>query len=529
MKGSLARTFGDRRRRQQGSVLSGVLIITAFVAILSGALMTELSSSFILSHTFAQRVANEATIDSALELGLSQLQSQPVNQGCPVLSPVSLNGLVAASAYQSCGPSVDTHVAPFTAIAAAEPFTIDGVTASVPPPGGNEYIVVDSLGHFFRYGFGQTTASWTASIGGSVTAPPLAFPNGTTVLVPVQNPTAPGSPGCGAMAGCVASLDYGQGVECYMQAGGVVPTSPAAGVRFPNTVYFADSSGTLWAYDVSSDTCSALASVSVPQAVVAGPIVFPGKTADEIFMVLSDGSGSQLIQFEYRGPRKLRDIYAKQLALPQAVGLQFDQSQLPARAAITFANGLVQLLQVQSGNAGVIGQYSLPTSLATDPTWCCGASPSTIGVGGQNGRFYVLDSTPALIANYSLGAAINTAATTDSAGDWFVGADDGNLHEIPAVQSNPTSYSFGNGGMGLIRSAANVGSCGAGLCAYLGAASGSLFMVHLTVWQATMWACLGASASACSGANPRGWTSVQVGSVASATPVYIQGWSYYSP
>ena len=39
--------LSDRRRSQRGSVLSGVLIMVAFLAIISGALMTELSTNFV--------------------------------------------------------------------------------------------------------------------------------------------------------------------------------------------------------------------------------------------------------------------------------------------------------------------------------------------------------------------------------------------------------------------------------------------------------------------------------------------------
>jgi len=61
----------DRKRSQRGSVLSGVLIITAFLAIIAGGLMTELSSSFLLSRAQLHRVDNEATVNSAVELALN--------------------------------------------------------------------------------------------------------------------------------------------------------------------------------------------------------------------------------------------------------------------------------------------------------------------------------------------------------------------------------------------------------------------------------------------------------------------------
>src|ERR1700738_2380660 len=72
---SLRALLKDRRRSQQGSVLGGVLIITAFLAILSGALMTELSTNFLLSTDLVNRVNTEATVSSAAAMYINQLQS----------------------------------------------------------------------------------------------------------------------------------------------------------------------------------------------------------------------------------------------------------------------------------------------------------------------------------------------------------------------------------------------------------------------------------------------------------------------
>src|SRR5260370_18136753 len=96
----------DRRRSQRGSVLSGVLIMTAFIAIISGALMTELSTNFLLSNTMLNRVANEATDNSAIELSLSQLQATQLNAPCPSLPTTSVNNLKASAVYLSSWPTV---------------------------------------------------------------------------------------------------------------------------------------------------------------------------------------------------------------------------------------------------------------------------------------------------------------------------------------------------------------------------------------------------------------------------------------
>ena len=79
---SIRRVLSDRRARQRGSVLSGLLIIVAMLAILIGALMTDLSSSFVLSRTVGERVQREATVSSAMELGFYELQASAVPHVC---------------------------------------------------------------------------------------------------------------------------------------------------------------------------------------------------------------------------------------------------------------------------------------------------------------------------------------------------------------------------------------------------------------------------------------------------------------
>ena len=86
-------------------MLSGVLIIVAMLAILIGALMTQLSSAFALSRTASVRLANEATVNSAVELALHNLQIGPVPAVCVRDGrgpwPVTLNGR-SAVVTQTC-------------------------------------------------------------------------------------------------------------------------------------------------------------------------------------------------------------------------------------------------------------------------------------------------------------------------------------------------------------------------------------------------------------------------------------------
>ncbi|HVH63482.1 MAG TPA: hypothetical protein VNA65_07770, partial [Candidatus Dormibacteraeota bacterium] len=89
--------FRDGKRSQHGGILSGVLIMTAFVAIIAGALMTELSGNFLLASSLMSRTAAQATINSSVELSLSQLQSSQLDAPCPNLSSATLNNLTASA------------------------------------------------------------------------------------------------------------------------------------------------------------------------------------------------------------------------------------------------------------------------------------------------------------------------------------------------------------------------------------------------------------------------------------------------
>ena len=137
----------DRRRSQRGSVLSGVLIMTAFIAIISGALMTELSTNFLLSHTLLNRVANEATENSAIELSLSQLQSTQLNAPCPALVPATVNNQTASATYLSCWPTVDRRSPSFSQIGSSSgAFNVDGTHVQLGKL--NDYIVGDNYSRF---------------------------------------------------------------------------------------------------------------------------------------------------------------------------------------------------------------------------------------------------------------------------------------------------------------------------------------------------------------------------------------------
>ena len=515
----------DRRRSQRGSVLSGVLIITAFIAIIAGALMTELSTNFLLSHALVARVDREATVNSAMELAMNQLETAPLYGGCPAAPAIPpLNGLNAAVTYVSCVPIVDPgRTSPATRLASSAPFTVDGVTGVA--GGGVEYLVGDSGGKVYGVRVGQTSTNWLASVGAAVSAPPTIMPDRATVLVPI--------------GGGVSVLDFNDSSpatpECSLPAGGNVTAQASSGATLQTTAFFGDSRGTVYAYSTASQSCGGGAQTQVPQPVVAGPVVFPGpmNNSDELFVVVSDSSGSQLVDLVYQSKKRtfLRERTSP-LAYPSAVGLAVDGSNLPARIAITFAGGGVQVVTVNSGTMQSLGSTQLAAGLSDAPAWCCGSAPSTIAVGAQDGTLSVLNAASMVTASYQLGGAITGSPMADAGGDWFVGADDGNLYEIPASGSSGQVVSFGGGSLGLVRSSVEVVPCASSICAYLGSGpsgTGALYEVQLDTRQVAAWACIGTAVNSCSGANPRLWATMLVGSQSSPQAVAIQGWSYYSP
>lgn len=545
----MAALLGDRRRSQRGSVLTGVLIITAFVAIIAGALMTELSTNFLLSRAMVHRTSNQATVNSELELAISKLSGQPIYQGCPGLPQASLNGSTAAATYVTCGPTIDSrrNSSAVTRLAASASITVDGTLTSQ-----NGYVVGDSSGDAYQYSAGALSRY---HIGGSVSGPPQVMPADGTLTVPVVNPTVPADVGCPTRT-CVAVFDPSDTTpECYLSATASVLGRPAAGINNRGYTFFAASDASLYAYYTWGGQCTFAGRVQLtqpgfpPLSTVASVAVFAGPTgatfsADEVFVGVTDGSSSWLQQLEFRQNCRSRNgqcgggfnggaftwFQTWGLVPGRAVGGSFDSTTLPARLAVSFTNGDVEILQVQSGVVTPTGSWQLPTGLSGTPAWCCRAAPNRIGVGGQNGRFYVLDAGLAgIAATYNLGAAINSTASVDGGGDWFVGADDGNVWEIPAIQAAPTTWSFGQNAFGSVRSSVQVASCGGSVCAYLGASNGGAYVVQLDTRQVVMWACIGPATTSCTGENPRLWAAMQVGSLSSVNAVHISVWSYYSP
>ncbi|HKW60289.1 MAG TPA: hypothetical protein VJR46_11120 [Candidatus Dormibacteraeota bacterium] len=524
----------DRDRAQRGSVLSGVLIITAFIAILSGALMTSLSANFIVAHDLITRTVNEATIHSSLELAIDRVQNTQLTSACPNLSPApTLNGLNTSVTYLSCALVTDSSPAAIP-IAGASPVALDGTYFSLPgvlPGSGNEYLAVDSNGTLYGYTFGAAAAAWQFGVGGMPTAPPTPMAAGygeIADLVPERD--ASGNYGVAV----IEETTPGQpSLKCTMATGpnAKVAASPAASRNPSGVAYFGDQGGTLYAYDASArGSCGQLGSSSAGDPIVAGPVVFPGSTAhnDRLFVVTADTTSSALVEYRYSGnTRSLTRVASLDLPAPSAVGLDVDSTSLPARIAITFANGTVAIVQVStSSSMAILGTTVAATSLAKPPTWCltCRGGNGAIGVGGPGGVF-VYDTRLNLHMSLN-GVSIATSPTPDAGGDWFAGGSNGALYELNAT-TLIASHVFPVGS-GAITSTPVVNPCPQGLCVYFGASGSNAFLIPLDQRDVTVSACIFTQGSCASG-TPRLWAHVAVGAAGNAQAVRVLGFSYYSP
>jgi hypothetical protein len=540
---TLQALLADRKRSQRGSVLSAVLIIVAFLAILSGALTTELSTHFLLSSALVNRVANEATVNSAMELALDRLQNTALGSACPLPTSVPLNGRNAIVSYTSCFPTVDVRSPQYASIAPSGSFNVDGSQSLV--NGQNVYLVGDSSGNLYQYNYAQSTLNWSVNLQTTITGPALAMADSTlpldaqdtSTLVPVANG---GNPGCPATA-CVAFLaqDIGSPPDgfppsCYMRANGTVTSRPAAGVAVPTVAYFGDSAGILWAYTATEHgNCVLQDNIATPgnAAIVAGPIVLQNGAQDEIYVVTST---NQLLRYTYDPGDSPALSLSDNLSLPylNPVGMALDHTSLPAHVAITFAGGGAALVNIPSNyDPNLATNTVVGSGIAAAPAWCTCPTGMQIGVTGVNGTFYLFGGNLNLITSTAVGQQVRTSPAPDGVGEWFVGAYDGNLYELqesPSGTSVAPVAQFGSAAIGQVKSSPQVGPCSAGLCVYLGSVNNA-YMVALDARHALMTACLSTALGVCTGANPRLSAQVEVGVAGDKQLVHVQGWSYTSP
>ena len=578
----------DRRRRQRGSILSAVLIIVAFMSILIGGMLTELTGSFMLSRALVTRVKAEATVTSAAELAIHQLQSGPVPAVCAQdysggarqnRGPwfLTLNGS-PASVTQTCDAILPEQA---TGLASGA-FTIDGVHATT--AGQNRYLVSDSSGGLHAYPFGSTVASWSVAIGGQPTATLLPKTNSdgsSELLIPVA------MAGSGCASHCVALFNDGGGApsfRCSMPSSASVTATPAAEVsvrgsrNFPDYAFFANSSGNLYVYDASrSGGCTLMTTSNVGGRVAGAPLVFPGtvngnhnnnsSSSDEIFVFVTNGSSTELQHWRYtetigdcegdqcdgengqgRGTttRVLSRVDSRSLVGGNAVGYAASSTAPPLTMAVATAGGRLELARISvsggpSYNMSVGASAILPNGDAASraPYWChCPGGQDRIGVGGTKGFLYLFDTGLNLVTSYDGQAdgrpSINTTPMADSSGEWYFGASDGYVYDVEIPVSGPQMFKaakFGPGGS--IDSSPIVGTCPAGPCLYFGSSSAGSYFVRIGATRVSdLRACISSAADSIScAANPRLWARVQVGpgAIWGGSGVYVQGWSFYSP
>ena len=563
----------DRRRRQRGSVLSGLLIIIAFLAILLGSIMSELTSSFLVSRALVTRVQREATVTSGVEVGIHQLQSSAAPAVCARDSRgpwfASVNGLQAA-VTQSC-----TAIVPdLSQSLASGSYAVDGIHDTT--AGRDRYLVGNASGRLYSYGFGQTAPAWSIALGGAVTAPPAVVRDSSyaDLLVPVAQP------GGGCSGHCVAVFDDRGGtptLRCNAPTPAVVRVQPAAETAagaplFPNYGFVADSGGNLSVFNVDEDSNCILEVVAGLDGMPAGqPLVFPGTvtthqhdttTSEEVFLVVTGTRGTTLEHWRYSemiatDKEGTSTITLRQVgtlvvpAGPNAVGYAVSSRVPNAGAQLTLAvataGGGVALARITVGSGptysiSAAGSAVLPGAIARPPYWCRCPGQDLIGVGSLNGILYVLDAGLGLRWQYDGQAtgrpAIVTTPAADANGDWYFGADDGYVYDVEVPTAGQQMFNaarFGPGG--AIRSSPVVGGaangCSTGPCLYFGSSPAGTYFVQV---GSTRIMDLRACVSAGSGstecvASPRLWARVEVGSpsIVGGSGVYVQGWSYYTP
>lgn len=533
---SLRALLSDRKRSQQGSVLSGVLIMTAFVAIISGALMTELSGTFLVSQDLLNRAQNQATVNSAIELSVSTLQGSQLYSGCPALvSRVDLNNRTAVPTYASCWPTIRESQNGTRVGNTSAAFNLDG--AQLQGNGFSDYLVGNSSGSVFDYRFGSTSPRWSLQLNGTLTAQPLVAANSSMNqaldVFPVTGPACPFAASC-LLVWSDNNSSGPPSARCVIPTSGPIVSEPGASASNPGYVYYSHGSR-LEVSDFSGNGCeTAVSSVSTSANVVAGPVVLRctscNRVTDDVYVVVSDNVSSRLVWYTFTANySNLSQAGSLTLPSPNVAGMDASSSTTPASIAITFGGGGIALAHVAAN--GSMTTPAATTSVAAGildaPYWCAGCG-TVFGVGAQNGVLYLFDAALNLKGSYSTGSRISTSPAADGGGNWYVGTDDGYVHELQ-LQNGPGLVQVKRyGSMSQFGSSAQVGPCTTGICIYLGAVDGNVYLVPLDARHAVISACISTSPPVCSGANPRLWAEVEIGAAGNRQAIHVQGWSYYS-
>lgn len=564
----------DRRRRQQGGVLSALLIIVAMGAILLGALMTQLSSAFVATRTVAARVATEATVNSAAELAMHNLQNTSVPAVCARdgRGPwyLTLNGDTAA-VTQTCTAIVPDLATSLDSAA----YQVDGAWESI--LGFNQYIVGDQSGWLRGYVFGTSNLAWSLNVGGAITSAVGMQPDtddGGHISLLVPNVSARSS--CGGK--CVSLYDHALGYvptyKCDMPIQGSVLFAPSAevapsgfSINFPRYTFMGDSAGRIAVYVAATEGgCPLVAEAydRLAAPIVGSPLVFTGTrtttggittSVADIFVVTSRSDATWLEHWAYTERTGSTGSLAFVSNLQLAVGGYATASDpnLPVpnigasvRQVVAGRSGALQVARISAASSGMGPTYamsvaasgSVPPSVTRAPYWCRCPGGDLIGVGATNGALYLLTSGLALAYQYDASAdgspAINSTPVADSNNEWYFGADDGYVYDVEIPASGTQLFKaarFGPGG--AIRSSPVVGSCGTGPCVYFASTTSGGYFVRLgSTRMSDLRACVttGSGSLDCA-ANPRLWARVIVGppSVVGGQGISVSGWSYYSP
>ena len=569
-----AQTLGDRRKRQRGGVLSGLLIVVAFLSILIGALMTEESSAFLLSRTEVARTQRQATVTSGVELAIHRLENSITPRVCAqdARGPwfLTVNGNPTA-VTQTCTAIVPD---PNSGGLAAGSFTVDGIHDT--SLGQNQYLVSDATGVLRAYQVGSSTPRWAFPIGGGATGPPLTRNDSDGIHEDLFVPVAMSGSGCGGH--CVAFLVSAGGaptVKCTLPSDSAVNSQPSieststGGDNFSHYLFFAGSgSGSLQVYyAIEMGNCGQQATASLGGSAVGSPLVFPGTVttkkgvttvSDDIFVLVNTGASTFLEHWRYseiNGDPILSNVGPSldltSVVGSMAVGYALAPGQLNPGTSLSMivagASGQLGMARITASSgltySSTLGPFStvLSGGVSRAPYWCTCPSGTLIGVGTTNGSLYLLSSSLATVYSYSGVAdgspAINTTPRPDENGDWYFGADDGFVYDVEIPISGSQLFKaarFGPGG--AILSSPIVGGdaeCGDGPCVYFGSSTAGSYLTFIGETRILdIRACVSdAGGSTNCAANPRLWARVEVGqsAVIGGDGVYVMGWSYYSP
>jgi hypothetical protein len=562
-----------RARAQRGSVLSALLVIVAFLSILGGALMNEISSQFLITRSLQDRVATEATLNSSLESGIGKLETRPVvpaqcstDPGVAV-NPVSLNGQSASVISKPI--FVDPqHLGYCQAIVP------DSVTALQTGPsqadgtiGSRNTYLVGGAGSVYNYNFGQAGALWQVSVGGAITGPPAQSFDATRaghLMTVVPN---------GNRVALIDDRGAGASLQCYMGAAAAVTSRPgfenapsSGSPFFPNYVYFGDSSGKLSVFDATTNGgCAPIVSpADLGGPVVGGPLVLKGQqqvdsnqpcggqpgdqdlnqviTTVDIFAVINRNGGGRLVHYQYceltqggqRIANGLSSVDSRSVSIGDAAGVAFSSTN-PSRniqLAVTSRSGYVALATIiVSGD-----NYSISTgptkpfggSFTHAPYWWHSAGGDRIGAGDQK-SLLVLDTNLNVSLRYDGAVGITTTPSADSNGDWYFGADDGHVYDVERPAGGIQMFKaarFGPGGQ--VSSSPIVGGCSGHVCMYFGTDGNGAYLAQIgngRVMDLTACSTSGSGSTTCIPGTQQLWARLEVG-VANQS-VNVIGWSYY--